>query len=499
MSLMQRSYKAQIKPPRSAIQMATDTLPMPEVPSTLTRLTACDLVNLIQTRAVSPVDVVRDHISAIGRLNPILNAVCTLNAEEALAQAKGAEIAVMDGKPVGLLHGLPIGIKDITQTAGIRTTFGCALYKDHVPTEDAEVVTRLKKAGGIVLCKTNTPEFAAGATTNNRLFGMTRNPWDIFVSPAGSSGGSAAAVASGMLPLAHGTDYGGSIRVPASFCGIVGIRPTPGLIPNHPMHLAWDPGQVHGPLARTVEDVALMLDAMVGLSSLSPISMMPPWKNCSSEVVEARHATGTRLAYVSDLAGMGVDPEVDTLCRAAALKLADAGAQVHEIAFDASDGRDAYLALRSEWMLGQQFERLHQIDELESNLAGNIRAGLQVTARDTAAAENKRTELWHRFRKLFGQYDFLLAPTAAVQPFAVELRYPEAVGNRKLATYIDWIAPTFLVTLVGLPAASVPAGKTTRGLPVGIQIVAPRFAEPGILALAKLIQQMNPIGRPPNS
>lgn len=472
---------------------------MPPVSSNLTRLSACDLASLIKARTISPVDVVRDHLSAIDRLNPTLNAICTIAAEEALSQAKDAETEVMSGNPLGLLHGLPLGIKDITPTAGIRTTFGCPLYKDHIPTEDAEVVTRLKKAGAIVLCKTNTPEFAAGATTNNRLFGATRNPWDISLSPAGSSGGSAAAVASGMLPLAQGTDYGGSIRVPASFCGIVGIRPTPGLIPNHPMALAWDPGQVHGPLGRTAEDVAMMLDAMVGLSPVSPISVVPPWKDCSSEVAKAKHATGRRLAYVSDLAGIGVEPEVDRLCRAAALKLADAGAEVHEIAFDASDGRDAYLALRSQWMVGQQFERLHQIDEFESNLANNIRAGFQTTARGTAAAENKRTELWHRFRGLFGQYDFLLTPAAAVLPFAVELRYPEAVGNRKLANYIDWIAPTFLITLVGLPAAVVPAGKTAQGLPVGIQIVAPRFAEPRILALAKLVQQMNPVGRPTNS
>lgn len=472
---------------------------MPTLTSNLTRMSANELAKLIRSRAVSPVEVVREHINAIDRLNPTINAICTLAADQALAKAKDAEDAVMRGNALGLLHGLPIGIKDITQTAGIRTTFGCPLFKDNIPDEDAEVVVRLKNAGGIVLCKTNTPEFAAGATTNNRLFGATRNPWNIALSPAGSSGGSAAAVASGMLPLAQGTDYGGSIRVPASFCGIVGIRPTPGLIPNYPMPLPWDSGQVHGPLARTVEDVAMMLDAMVGLSPLSPMSMTPPWADCRSEVAKARHAKGVRVAYVSDLAGIGVDTEVDRVCRVAALKLADVGAEVHEVTFDASDGRDAYLTLRSQWMVGQQFERLEHIDEFESNLANNIRAGFELTARDIAAAETKRSELWHRFREFFKKYDFIITPAASVQQFSVEMNYPEVVAGRKLATYIDWIAPTFLITFVGLPAASVPAGKTTQGLPVGLQIVAPRFAEPRILTLAKFIQHSNPIGWPTNS
>lgn len=477
--------------------MPTDvTRPSADIQGDLTRMSARELVELMRTRAVSPVEVMLEHLGAIDRINPSINAVCTIAAQQALSQAKDAEIAIMRGDQKGVLHGLPLGIKDITETVGIRTTFGCPLFKDHVPTEDAEVVTRLKTAGGIVVCKTNTPEFAAGAVTNNRIFGVTRNPWDISVSPAGSSGGSAAAVAAGMLPLAHGTDYGGSIRVPASFCGLVGIRPTPGLVPNHPTNLPWDPGQVHGPLARTAEDAALMLDAMAGLSSSSPISATPPWENCRSTVSAARDANGLRIAYVADLAGIGVDPEVESLCRAAALKLSDASADVREIAFDLSDGRDAYLTLRSQWMVGQQLERLPQIDELEPKLANNIRAGFQISPRDVATAEHKRTELWNRFRKLFACHDFLLTPTAAVAPFGIDVGFPDAIAGRKLATYIDWIAPTFLITLVGLPAASVPAGRTKRGMPVGLQIVGPRFGEPEILGLAKIVQHMNPIGRP---
>ena len=278
---------------------------------TLTRKTARELALLIKTRAVSPVEVLDAHLAAIERLNPKLNAIVTLAADQARDGARMAEQAVMHGDAVGAMHGLPIGVKDVTVTAGIRTTYGSPLYKDNVPKEDAEVVRRLKAAGAIVLAKTNTPEFATGANTVNSVFGATRNPWNPELSPAGSSGGSAVAVATGMLPIAQGTDFGCSIRIPAAFCGIVGLRPTPGLTPSYPMPLAWDPGQVHGPLARTVEDAAMFLDAITGFSRLSPISVAPPWKSALAEVERTNDAKGLRVAYVSDIAGIGVDAEID--------------------------------------------------------------------------------------------------------------------------------------------------------------------------------------------
>jgi amidase len=348
-----------------------------------------------------------------------------------------------------------------------------------------------------VLAKTNTPEFACGANTDNALFGPTLNPWNTALSPAGSSGGSAVAVATGMAPLAQGTDFGGSVRVPAAFCGIVGIRPTPGLTPNHPMPLAWDPGQVHGPLARSAEDAAFMLDAMVGFTRLSPISVAPPWTSALSVVERATDANGLRIAYVSDIAGIGVDAEIATICRRAAQSLRDAGARVEEIAFDVSDGRVAYQAWRGAWMVGQQFERLAAIESFGPNLKANVQSGLAITALDLAAAERTRQDVFHRFRTLFERFDLLLTPVTPVKPFPVEQNAPSEIGGRRLDNYIDWIAPAFLVTLVSLPAASVPAGKTADGLPVGLQLVAPRFAEPLILSVAKLVQQANPIGWPP--
>src|SRR5215468_12041903 len=247
---------------------------------------------MIKARAVSPVEVLDAHLAVIARVNPKLNAIVTLAAEQANDNARAVEAAVMRGERLGSLAGLPIAIKDVTPTAGIRTTFGSPLYKDYVPEEDAEAVSRLKAAGAIVLAKTNTPEFATGANTVNALFGATRNPWNCALSPAGSSGGSAVAVATGMLPIAQGTDFGCSVRIPAAFCGIVGIRPTPGLTPNFPMPLSWDPGQAHGPLARDAEDAALMLDAMVGFSRLSPMSVAPPWKSAREHVRQAQDARG---------------------------------------------------------------------------------------------------------------------------------------------------------------------------------------------------------------
>src|SRR6204780_4266779 len=344
------------------------------------RMSACELARLIASRQISPLEVLDAYLGAIEALNPQVNAIVTLAAEQARDAAHGAEDAVMKGEALGALHGLPIGVKDITPTAGIRTTYASSLYKDYVPTEDAEAVRRLKAAGAIVLAKTNTPEFAAGANTTNVLFGPTRNPWNTALSVAGSSGGSAAAVAARMLPIAQGTDFGGSVRVPAAFCGIVGIRATPGLVPSYPLHLPWDFGQVHGPLARDAEDAALFLDALAGFSRISPISMAPPWQSAAAALEPGGDIKGVRVAYVSDIAGIGVEPEVDAICRGAAAALQKLGAKVEQIDFDVSAARAAYQTWRGFWMVGQQYRRLSQIGEFGPNLRGNVEAGLKLTA-----------------------------------------------------------------------------------------------------------------------
>jgi len=359
------------------------------------------------------------------------------------------------------------------------------------------VVRRLKAAGAIVLAKTNTPEFACGANTNNTLFGPTRNPWNPALSPAGSSGGSAVAVATGMAPLAQGTDYGCSIRIPAAFCGIVGIRPTPGLVPNTPTALPWEPGSVHGPLARDAEDAALMLDAMVGFSRISPISVAPPWQSALAELERREDIKGLRIAYVSDIAGIGVESEIDAICRDAAAALSQRGAHVEQIEFDASAGRGPYQTWRGFWMVGRQYERLESIDAFGANLKGNVEAGLKLSAVDFAAAERTRHAMFDRFRMLFERYDVLLTPAAPVKPYPVEMNFPDTINGKSFENYIDWIAPAYLITLVSLPAATAPAGLSHDGLPIGMQIVAPRFEEPLILRVARLIHRASNVGRPP--
>ncbi|MGN6459724.1 MAG: amidase [Pseudolabrys sp.] len=462
----------------------------------LSRKSAVELARLIRARAVTPLEVLDAHLETIERLNPTLNAIVTI-ADDVREAARAAGEAVTSGQTLGPVHGLPVVIKDVTLTKGLRTTFGSPLFKDFVPDEDAAAVARLRKAGAIILGKTNTPEFATGANTVNELFGATRNPWNTTLSPAGSSGGSAVAVASGMVPLAQGTDFGCSIRIPASFCGIVGLRTSGGLIPNEGMRLPWDYGQVHGPLARSVEDAALMLDAMTGFDPLWPISVPPTWDSALRVVQDTEDAEGLRIAYITDLAGLGVDDEVNAISRRAAMQLNDHGATVEEITFNAADGIDAYKTLRGEWMVGQQVERMAMLDKFGPNLAGNIRHGLGLAACDIASAENQREKMWRRFCDLFARYDFLITPAAPVPPYPVDKNHPEEINGKKLENYIDWVAQAFLVTMVGFPAGSVPGGKTASGLPVGLQIVGPRLSEPRILGLAKLIEAANPIGRPP--
>ena len=463
----------------------------------LWRKPALEIAALVRSREIRPVEVLEAHLDVIGRLNPALNAIVTLASDSAYAAARTAEQAVMRGDNLGPMHGLPIGVKDIVATANIRTTYGSPLYANYVPNEDAEVIRRLKVAGAIILAKTNTPEFATGANTVNPVFGATRNPWNTALSPAGSSGGSAAAVASGMLPIAQGTDFGCSVRIPAAFCGIIGIRPTPGLTPNYPMPLGWDPGQVHGPLARTAEDAAMMLDAIAGFSRISPISVAPPWASALEVVAKTRDAKGLRVAFARDIAGIGVDSEIEMICRNAANSLRDQGAMVDEIDFDLSDGRNPYKTWRGVWMVGQQLANLERLESFGENLQGNVKSGLTVTTTDIARAEQIRFALFQKMRTLFERYDFLVTPAAPVKPFPVEWDFPKEINGKNFDSYIDWIAPAFLITLLSLPAASVPAGLTTDRLPVGLQVVGPRFEEPGILGLVKLVQQAIPIGWPP--
>jgi len=455
---------------------------------------AFELCGLVARRELSPVELVEAALARVERYNPVVNAVVTVN-QRALDEAHELERRLVRGEEPGLLCGLPVGIKDVTPVGGLRTTYGSPLYRDHVPAEDALVVQRLRAAGAVILGKTNCPEFAAGGNTFNDVFGRTRNPWDPTRSAGGSTGGGAAGLVTGMIALAEGTDLGGSLRIPASFCGVVGLRPSVGLVPTYPADWLWDTLQVEGSLARTAQDVALMLQAVSGPSPVTPLAQPGAGRNFVAAVARGV-PKDLRVAYCPDVAGIGIDPAVEAVCRRAALGLADLGAGVEEVALDLSFGRKAFLALRGLWFVAQMFPRLDQLDGFGANVAGNIRAGLETSTHDLGAAEQARTRIWHVFRELFAKYDHLVTPCMAVPPFPVEKNYPDLVAGKKMETYVDWIAPTFVLSLTGLPVASVPCGLDPDGLPVGLQIVGRPFGEEAVLALAAQVQQRHPIGRP---
>src|SRR5438105_5889602 len=458
-------------------------------------LPATELRRLVAGREVSPVEVLEACLARFERYNGAINAVVTLN-ERALDDAGALERRLARGEPPGPLCGLPVGIRGVTPVAGRRTTYGSPLYRDHVPTEDALIVRRLREAGAVILGKTNCPEFAAGGNTFNDVFGRTRNPWDPARSAGGSTGGGAAGLATGMIALAEGTDLGGSLRIPASFCGVVGLRPSVGLVPTYPADWSWDTLQVEGPMARTAEDTALMLEAVSGPSPLSPLAQPRDGRNFVAAVARGV-ATGLLVAYCGDVARIGIAPEIEKVCGRAVRGLHDTGVNVEEIDLDLSFARQAFLSLRGLWFVAQMFPRLDKVDRFGSNVAGNIRSGLATTTHDLGVAEAARTRIWQLFRDLFRTFDHLLTPCMAVPPFPVEQNYPETVAGKKMETYVDWIAPTFVLSLTGLPVASVPCGRDPEGLPVGLQIVGRAQGEEAVLALASQVHRRHPIGRPP--
>ncbi len=457
------------------------------------RRSATEIRALLSKRKVSPVEVAKAALAQIEKHNPVINAVVTQN-ENVLADARKLETRFAESSHLPL-YGLPVGIKDVTPVAGLRTTYGSQLFADNIPEEDALVVKRLRAAGAIIMGKTNCPEFAAGGNTWNDVFGRTRNPWQTDMSAGGSTGGGAAGLATGMLALAEGTDLGGSLRIPASFCGVAGIRPSAGLVPTYPSSYLWDAYQVTGPMARKVDDLALTLQAVSGPSTVSPI-YQPQAGRDFIKAVRTASARGRKVAYCKDIAGIGIDPDIETVCRKAALEMKQAGAEVEEIELDLAFMRKPFLAFRGYWFVAQLYDYLDRVDSFGVNVANNIRLGLKVTPQELAAAEQARSRLWHIFRDFFEKYEVLLTPCMAVPPFPVEQNYPETIAGEKMETYIDWIAPTFVLSMTSLPVACVPAGRDSKGLPVGMQVVGRPIAEEEVLAFAKTFQDANDIGLP---
>ncbi|WP_244962974.1 amidase family protein [Nocardioides dongkuii] len=427
------------------------------------------------------------HLERIAAVNPVLNAIVSLDVDRARAGADEADRYQAAGGRLGALHGLPFAVKDTHAAAGWRTTYGSPLFADHVPDADDLIVERVRRAGVVLIGKTNVPEFAAGSHTFNRVFGTTRNPHDPSRSAGGSSGGAAAALAAGMVPLADGSDMGGSLRNPASFCGVIGLRPSLGRVPEWPLYNQWETTSVSGPMARTVDDLALLLGVLAGPDPRAPQALGDPGRGFAQPVPPGTDALrGLRVAVSVDLGGaFEVDHEVAAVVEAAAATLARAGSRVVSAHPDLAEADDTFRTLRA-WHLQAKLGPLLAAhpDGLKASLADNIRLGEHLTGADVARAYTRRTTLGERMRLFFRDHDLLLLPVSQVPPFPVEQEFPTEINGRPMATYLDWMRSAYHVTVTGCPAIAVPAGRTTGGLPVGVQLVAPHGADRWLLEVA---------------
>ncbi len=463
--------------------------PEPGAPDLCTR-TAVDLAGLLARGEVSAVEVLEAHLDWIDQRNPELNAICTLDRDHAFEQARAADALrrtdpeAAAAKP---LLGLPTAIKDLVPTKGIRTTFGSPIFADNVPDFDALIVERIRGAGAVVIGKTNTPEFGAGSQTFNPVFGKTRNPWDPNRTCGGSSGGAATALASGMLPIADGSDLGGSLRNPASFCGVVGFRPTPGRVPRVPTEQGWDDLSVLGPMGRNVADAALLFSVIAGPDPRDPISLARPPE--PFDPVEPLDLHGLRLAWTPDLGLYPVEREVVQVCERALPVFRDLGADVEETAPDLSGADAIFRTLRANLFadkLGALFpERRSQ---MKDTVIEEIERGLALTGPDIATAQAERTRLHCRVIEFFKRYDVLLLPTVQVLPFNVDEPYPTEIEGQPMTSYTDWMASCYSITVTGCPAISVPCGVGPSSLPVGLQIVTPRGTDRRTLAIASTFE-----------
>lgn len=457
----------------------------------LHRLTAREAVRLLRRRELSPVDLVRASLARIAATDSVVNAMPTLCPERALTAAKKIENTVVPA--IGShawLGGVPIAVKDLNDVEGVRTTYGSPLFADHVPDGSDAMVETLEANGAIVVGKTNTPEFGHGANTFNEVFGKTRNPWNTRMTCGGSSGGSAVAVATGQTWLATGSDLGCSLRTPAAFCSVVGLRPSPGRVARSRTRLPFDNLWVQGPLARNVGDVALMLDAMSGFHVDDPISIPAP-SMPFQEAVD-RPTSPKRIAYSPDLGGLTpVARDVAEICEAAARRFSEIGATVEEACPDFSDARDIFRVLRANQLVGDLSPVVdaHR-DKVKPEVLWNIGIGKKMTADDVADAERRRGRLYERVAAFFKSYDLLVTPAVAVAPFDVDIRAIDEIEGIKLDNYYEWYTVAYAITLTALPAASLPCGFTAAGLPVGLQVVGPARGEAKVLSACAMMEQV---------
>jgi amidase len=453
-----------------------------------TFLSAVEMARLIRTKELSAREALVAHLKQIERINPTVNAVVTLVPEMAAQAAAEADERQARNEPLGPLHGLPVAHKDLMETRGIRTTFGSPLYKDHISTQDDPVVERMRCAGAIILGKTNTPEFGAGSQTFNEIFGATRNPWDLTKTCGGSSGGAAVALACGMVPVATGSDTGGSLRNPAAFCNVVGFRPSVGRVPNPDAALAWSTLNTSGCMARSVADLALVMSAIAGPDPRAPLSL-PESGELFARPLE-RSFKGVRVAWFRNLGGVPFDSRVRTGVDAHRATFESLGCIVEEAEPDFAPAEIAFRILRA-WNSATTYGELLRAhpNGFKDTLRNEIEEGLRLTGVEIARAEVAHGQLWRRFQGFLGNYEYFILPTTQLPPFDVYTPYPTEIAGVRFDSYIDWMKSCRYISATGNPAVSVPGGFTPEGLPVGVQIVGRDREDFSVLQLAYAFEQ----------
>lgn len=454
----------------------------------LVERSAVELRRLIGSKAISPVELLEACIARIEQVNPFVNAVTATCFERARTEARAAESAVMRGAALGLLHGLPLGVKDLEPTEGLLTTWGSSIYRDHVPQEDIELVARLRKAGAIVTGKTNVPEMGAGANSRNDVWGATGNPFDPNLNAGGSSGGSAAALACDMLPVCTGSDTGGSLRIPAAKCGVVGFRPSPGIVPSVRKLLGWTPISVVGPMGRTVEDACLQLAASAGMNAgdplsypLDPLSFLKPLDVDLSRL---------RVAWTEDFGVCAVDDGIRATMRKKMTAIRHLFQRCDEVAFDLGEAHRCFDVLRAEaFVAGMHAAYQKDPDSLGPNSRANYEMGAKMSLLDSAWAQAEQTRLIKRFQATFADYDLVLSPTTPVSPFPWTQLYADTINGEKQANYYRWLALTYVVTLTTHPAISLPCGVDHAGMPFGLQVVGGFRADHQVLGAAHAMEK----------
>ncbi len=466
-------------------------------PDELIWLTALESRALIRARQLSPVELTEAVLARIERLHPALNAFCLIAHEEARAAAREAEIALMKDEPIGPLHGVPLSVKDVIPTRGLVTTGGSRLFAGVTPSEDALAVARLRAAGAVLVGKTNTSEFGHKAVTDNPLFGATRNPWDPAYSPGGSSGGAAAAVATGQGPIALGTDGGGSVRIPASFCGVYGLKPSWGRVPGYPVFPGWERFSHTGPITRTVRDAAAVLDVIGGVDDRD-LDSLPGEAEGNLEACE-QSVRGLHVAWSPDLGYARVDPEVLGLCEEAAAEFESLGCHVEVVNPGWPSPEEGFGTMVAAQFHAAWADRLPDAEsELDPTLVKFVRRGAEVTARQYLDAQRQLRDFWIEAHAFLARFDLLLTPTVAVPPFAAGAPPPREVAGQRVPV-LGWMPFTYLFNMTGQPAASVPVGFASTGLPIGLQIVGRRHADRTVLAASAAFEAACPWAarRPP--